>query len=167
MIESKRKEEISLSYLNAICAFVGIGVTVNKHDDDGIDVFLQKIISLQSGGKLNTNITAQLKSTSQQLVETDEIIKYQLKVKNYNDLCRKSTSQQLLFVLVLPNKEAEWIKHNVDELVIKKCMYWVDLSNNTESTNVDNITIELSKKNYVSSETLIQIFKKVAGEGHL
>ena len=167
MIESKRKEEISLSYLNAICAFVGIGVTVNKHDDDGIDVFLQKIISLQSGGKLNTNITAQLKSTSQQLVETDEIIRYQLKVKNYNDLCRKSTSQQLLFVLVLPNEEAEWIKHNVDELVIKKCMYWVDLSNNTESTNVDNITIELSKKNYVSSETLIQIFEKVAEEGHL
>lgn len=167
MIESKRKEEISLSYLNAICAFVGIGVTVNKHDDDGIDVFLQKIISLKSGGKLNTNITAQLKSTSQQLVETDEIIRYQLKVKNYNDLCRKSTSQQLLFVLVLPKEEAEWIKHNVDELVIKKCMYWVDFSNNTESTNVDNITIELSKKNYVSSETLIQIFDKVAEEGHL
>lgn len=164
MIETKRKEEISLSYLNAICAYVGIGVSINKHDDDGIDVYLQKLITLEDGIKININITAQLKSTSRVLTETKDVVKYPLESKNYNDLCRKSTSHQLLFVLLLPNDESKWIEHSVDELIIRKCMYWVDLTNKTPTSNTDNITIEIPKDNYLNSEALIEIFENIAKE---
>jgi len=40
MIDTKRKEELSLAYLQAVCAVRGISLNYNKHDDDGIDLTL-------------------------------------------------------------------------------------------------------------------------------
>lgn len=44
MNEPKRKEEISKSYLNAICAVCGVSMEAHVHDDDGIDALLKKVI---------------------------------------------------------------------------------------------------------------------------
>ena len=59
MNESKRKEEISKSYLNTICAVNGVSMEIQTHDDDSIDVILKKIIVRTDGCKYNAHISVQ------------------------------------------------------------------------------------------------------------
>lgn len=163
MVDTKRLEELSFSYLNAICAIEGISVSPNRHDEDGIDVMLQKIMERKQG-KINVRIAAQLKSTAQTLSENGGNISYPLKVKNYNDLRARATCPQLLLVLFLPKNKSEWLEHSIEELVIRKCMYWADLSDMPDTNNVATVTVKLPKENFLGPEVLSALFEKVARE---
>jgi len=99
MIESKRKEEISKSYLNAVCAVKGIAMEPQTHDDDSIDAILKKIVHRPDGSKYNAAISVQLKSTSSGCPERGGHYSYRLKVKNYNDLRLSATMKSYLFLL--------------------------------------------------------------------
>jgi len=44
MTEPKRKEELSFSYLNALCAYGSIDFERITHDDDSRDVQIKKFI---------------------------------------------------------------------------------------------------------------------------
>ncbi|GHV28798.1 hypothetical protein FACS1894167_06810 [Synergistales bacterium] len=127
MIDTKRKEELSKSYLNAVCAVKGIAMEVQGHDDDGIDVILQKSIHRKDGHPYNARIGVQLKSTTIALKQAKGKISYPLEKKNYDDLRRPATIKPYLFLLILPKDEKEWIQQSVEELIIRKCMYWIDL----------------------------------------
>ena len=164
MIDTKRKEELSLSYLNAICAYAGIAVEPQKHDDDSIDVIIKKRITRKDGRLYSAQLAVQLKSTSMDLIEDNNSIHYSLKVKNYNDLRMQSTMQQLLFLLVLPNDENNWIQHSIEQLIIRRCMYWLSFSDTEETENTDGITLLMPKLQVVSSDTLLALLQKVAEE---
>lgn len=164
MIETKRKEELSLSYLNAICAYTGIAMERQFHDEDSVDVLIKKIIDRVDGTRYNAQLSIQLKCTSQTLVEDDESISYSLKVKNYNDIRRPSVVQHLLFVLILPNKECDWVAHSIDELIIRRCMYWVSLKGMGDTQNTETVTVKLPKTQCVSSLALIDLLQRIAEE---
>jgi len=164
MIDTRRKEELSKSYLNAVCAVKGIATNVKTHDDDGIDVILQKIMNRKDGRKYNAQISVQLKSTSSDYSEFDNSFSYPLKRKNYDDLRRPATLKSYLFLLILPKNENEWVLQSIDELMIRKCMYWADLKELPNSDNNTSVTVRFSKNNVVSSESLDNILTKIAEE---
>lgn len=97
-------------------------------------------------------------------MEYDSYFTYPLEKKNYDDLRMPSSIKSFLFVLILPKYEDEWIKHSVNELIIKKCMYWFDLKELPDSNNQTSVTLHLPKENYVSSEVLDNILFKIAEE---
>jgi len=162
MIDTKRKEEISKSYLNALCAVKGIGMDIKTHDDDGTDAMLYKVISRKSGGKIRAQIDIQLKSSSTSYTEHNGYFAYSLKKKNYDDLRMPSTNKSFLFLLILPTNESDWVTHTIKELVIKQCMYWIDLSGFPNSANSSKITVHLQKTNAVTSDVLEDFLYKVA-----
>lgn len=165
MDESKRKEEISRSYLNAICAAKGIAMEHQHHDEDGIDVILKKIIERKDGLKYNALISVQLKSSSLRYIEHDRYYSYRLNVKNYNDLRMQATIKSYLFLLVLPEIENDWVTHNIDQLIIKRCMYWLDLAGMPDTENSSTVTVDISKANIVSPEMLNEILHAIAENG--
>jgi len=167
MIDTKRKEEISKSYLNAVCAASGITMETKQHDDDGIDAILQKTIYISNGTRYNAQIGASLKSTSIDLKEDENYYHYPLKKKNYDELRMPSTVKPYLFLLVLPIEENEWLTQSIEQLVIRKCMFWLDLKELPDSDNSSNVTVLLPKTNIVSSETLDEMLKKDAEEALL
>ena len=128
MIDNLRKEDLSLSYLSAVCAYKGIAVELQRHDEDSIDVIIKKTIKRNNGNDFVTLLSVQLKATSQTLVENDGGFSYPLPIKNYNDLRKDSTVPMMLCVLRLPDKEEEWVTHSVKELILRNCMYWCDLT---------------------------------------
>jgi hypothetical protein len=164
MIETKRKEEISKSYLNAVCATKGISMTIETHDDDGIDVTLSKTIKKTDGSDYGVRMGVQLKSTSFEYKETNDFLFYPLKKKNYDDLRRSSSIKSFLFILILPEKETDWINQSIDQLVIKKCMYWFDLNNLPNSDNNTSVSVHIPKSQYVSPDVLEDILIKIAEE---
>jgi len=165
MTETKRKEELNFSYLNALCAYASIDLTSIKQDDDSRDVEIKKWIILKNGTKIHSSLYIQLKSTSVELRENDAYISYPLKIKNYNDLTAPSTTPIILALFILPKDENEWLKHTIDELTIKKCMYWIDLSKYKPVDNEETITIHIPKCQFVNCEVLLNLLQKVAEEG--
>ena len=164
MTDSKRKEELSLSYLHAICAMNGISMEPQAHDDDSVDVILKKVYLRSDNSKYNAQISVQLKSTSSGYIDNAFYFSYPLKKKNYDDLRMPATIKPFLFILILPENETDWVLHNVEELILKKCMYWLDLKELPDCGNVSSVTVNFQKSNYISPETLDTILKNIAEE---
>lgn len=106
------KEDISISYISALCAYAGIAYEIVRHDEDSTDGILNKRILLGENRKFNAELGIQLKCTSSPSQYTDhgDTLTYKLKVKNYNDLCLPSTTPIILGLLKLPENEELWVK---------------------------------------------------------
>lgn len=167
MIETLRKEELSLSYLNAVCAYKGIAVERQSHDEDSIDVIIKKTIKRNSGNDFVTLLNVQLKATSQILVENEIDFSYPLPIKNYNDLRKDSAVPMMLCVLRLPKREEEWVTHSVNELILRNCMYWCDLTKLPDSDNTANVSIRIPWENTLTPDKALELMQRVAETGSL
>ena len=161
MIDTVRKEELSRSYINAICAYKGIAVEFQRHDDDSIDAILKTTLT-RNGGPFVAQINVQLKATSQQLVEDKTGFSFPLPIKNFEDLRKASSVPMMLCVLRLPDKEEDWVTHTVNELILRNCMYWCDLTKLPNTINTTNVTIHIPWKNTLTPENALSLMKKVA-----
>ena len=56
---SKRKEDISISYISALCAYAGIAYEIVRHDDDSTDGILRKRILLDGHRKFDAELRIQ------------------------------------------------------------------------------------------------------------
>ncbi len=160
------KEDISISYISALCAYAGIAYEIVRHDADSTDGILKKRILLGGNRKFNAELRIQLKCTSSPSQYTDhgDTLTYKLKVKNYNDLCLPSTTPIILGLLILPEKEKLWVNWTEDELLIKGCMYWAEFSKETESSNEGTVSVKINKKNVINVESLQNILEMIAKE---
>ena len=165
----KIKEDLSVCYLKTIAAVNGIALENITHDEDSVDVIIKKVIQMSSSRRFNSQISVQLKSTSsksQYNIKENEII-YKLKVKNYNDLCIAATMPSMLALLILSEKEEEWINWATNELMINGKMYWLSLQSNKLTENNDSISIKIPKENILNNVTIEQLIEKAAKEGVL
>lgn len=165
MISSNQMEDIHISYISALCASAGMSYDTQRHDDDSTDGIIKKRIKLPNAS-VDASLRIQLKSTHSHSLykEQDEAIKYTLKVKNYNDLCRKATTPIILGLLILPDNEEQWVQCNLEELLIKGRMYWADFSRSPESENANSVTVNIPKTNIVNKEFLLEALSKIAKE---
>lgn len=160
------KEDISISYISALCAYAGIAYEIVRHDEDSTDGILKKRVFLDGKRKLDVILRIQLKCTSSpsQYTDNGDTLTYKLKVKNYNDLCLPATTPIVLGLLILPENEKLWINWTEEELLIKGCMYWAEFSRETESNNKGTVSVKINKKNVVNAENLQNIFELIAKE---
>ena len=166
MTESIRKEEISMSYLAALCADAGIDFERMRHDSDSSDVIIKKEIKIGEAPFLSS-VRFQLKATSSvsQYSETEQAIQYKLKVKNYNDLCKQGTIPSYLALLILPDDEKEWVKWSEQDLLMKARMYALDFNGLSESDNEYTVGVELDKNNQINKKLLMTILENAVEGG--
>ncbi len=167
MNEKLFEEDLSISYLRAIAAQAQVTFELNHRDEDSKDVDLKQQTVNDSGEPFNVEFSVQLKATYTLDDETSDSIKYPLRVKNYNDLCQKGCTDIILCLLVLPKDPSEWVNQTPNDLILKRCMYWVSLKGKSPSSNTTTVTIDIPKKNIMSVETLKQMIHKIANEGGL
>lgn len=167
MIEEHIKESLSLRYIELIAAFNGYK-TSSSYPDYGTDLEIKEVdfrIENQHKRYLETGreLKFQLKATTENsIVIEDEIIKYDLNSSTYNDLLkRKNTKSPLILILfVLPSDKTNWLNISDNELITRKCAYWF-FPDKTEllTTNSATKRIFINKKNFISNETLNQLFE--------
>ena len=167
MNEKIFEEDLSISYLRAIAAKAQVEVEVKRRDSSSKDVELSKEVTTDAGNQFIVNLYVQLKTTysRHEYKEKDDIIKYKLKSKNYNDLCKPSTNLTILALLILPKDKAEWVIQTEEELKVKHCMYWLYLKNKKFSKCVSSVTVDIPKRQILSAETLNKIFYDIANKG--
>src|SRR5438128_612267 len=124
---NQRQEGLSRAYVRAIAAQAG-ALCCEPIQDFGIDIFLRGLERRdQQYLDIGPQLDVQLRSTMRAEVR-DEVIVYDLDVRTYNLLRTESSDRpRILVLLVLPADEAQWLSQSVEELVLRRCAYWMSL----------------------------------------
>lgn len=156
MTEQHIKEDLSLAYVQAICAKAGMSLNIRSRDYgiDGTiyDIYYSKHLNTyrESGFALDF----QLKSTVTAIINDDEVI-YDLEVKNYRDLIETNMGHSRILILyVLPRNEEEWITFSKEETILKGCAYWCSLKGKEDVANTKKIRIRISNKQRLTVDEL-------------
>jgi hypothetical protein len=125
---NQRQEALSRAYVRAVAARTGV-ICVESTQDFGIDLFL-RAVSVRDGEYADTGpqLDVQLKSTMRAALRDAQVI-YDLEVRAYNVLREAAVAPipRILVLMVLPEDESQWTTQTVDELVLRRCAYWLSL----------------------------------------
>jgi len=101
-------------------------------------------------------IDVQLKSTTR-AIATDREIKYDLDVRAYDQLRRTDNILRLFVLLVLPEDEADWVVQSDEELLLRKCAYWLVLRGGLDVQSVSTVRVSIPRENLLTANALLEI----------
>jgi hypothetical protein len=163
MFITTQKEEFSYAYISAVASVAGYSFQIAPRPLDlvGVDVTITGLVS--PGSRRRIRLDLQLKCTSQDLLN-NEVIKYPLEIKNYNELRNTNPDDDplLLVVFLVPEKVEHWLQQTETELCLKRCAYWISLRDQASSTNQTNVTVYLPRQNVFSVDALKTFMQKIA-----
>jgi hypothetical protein len=159
------ESELSYAYLHAVASRAGLicEVTGRHSDDAGVDAVL-RVRGRLAQDSILTQFTAdvQLKATRQPPVLENDRFQYRIKRKNYDDLRSTMTgAPQLLIVLYLPDDETQWLEHDEDRLLARKCAYWGSLREAPEIDQGSQV-ISIPKSNVLSVDGLRDLMTRLS-----
>jgi hypothetical protein len=96
-----------------------------------------------------------LKSTTRAEEREAKVI-HDLEVRAYNLLREPIVlgSSRILVLLVLPEDETQWTTQTVEELILRRCAYWMSLCGAEPTTAHTTVRIAIPRTNVFSSEAL-------------
>jgi hypothetical protein len=144
---SQRKEQFSRTYVRAVACVAGYTIYQPEVDDDSVDLG----IAGRAFGAVPRppRIELQLKCTADDVIRGDYIA-FPLKRKNYDDLRLRDIDlvvPRILVVVRVPESEGEWLHQTEDELLMRRCGYWVSLSGQPKTANRTSVTVQLPRSN--------------------
>ena len=160
---NQRKKEFSQAYVQAVAAVAGLTHSVDSVDDDSIDMRLSAASSYIVRAP---RLEAQLKCTQDQDFE-DGFLKYDLKLKNYEDLSVDCSVPRILVVVVVPPTIEEWLLHDEHSMALHHCGYWVSLANRPPTTNESSVRVRLPRHQIFNVAGLLDIMHKISREESL
>lgn len=125
-----REEALSKAYAHCVAAAAGYTTAVYDYDRSGNDLLIQ------AGGEFSPMLALQLKATVnlRPLRTTGgEIFSFRLKAANYEWLRNSSQVPRLLVVLDMPQAEEDWVAITAEQLVMRRCAYWLNLHGSSPS----------------------------------
>lgn len=166
-------EEISKSFLETIANRQGFFNSTSR--DYGTDLTIRKANLCPVRRRYLTTgkaIDIQIKAVSQKYVRhyddpSKAYIKYDLEVKNYNDLIVRANENGafiplILAIFVMPEDHSEWLTLNEEELILKKCAFYYQIPSGTEPTsNSTTIVIEIPRTNKIGLDFYTNIFNSL------
>ncbi len=166
--ENNIKSELSYAYLHAVAARAGMSCDVSgRHaDGDGVDAVLRVRERLADDSTLlNFAVDVQLKATSRSPPLQEGRYSHALTVPHYDKLRIQEVSPpRLLFVLFLPADPEQWLTHSEDELVARRCAYWVSLWGAPASANDGKQTVYIPARNALSVASLRALMTRLSRE---
>ncbi len=166
MDPQKQKEEFQYAYVCALAAHAGLNRGDFRIDDDSIDITFQAKGGF--GGKLRSPmIQIQLKCSSQDLIVGD-VIKFPLKIKNYDDLRGDDVVvPRYLAVLLVPDDVTHWIASHDNHIALFKSCHWLSLRDYGPTVNEVSVTVDVPIEQRLTSATLWQMMDRASAGGAL
>ncbi len=162
MTETDIMEELSKGYLEVIASRSGYFNAFQR--DYGTDLTIRKAKVCPVRKRYLTTgkaIDIQVKAVSETyVIDYDDPlkkdIKYDLEVKNYNDLIDRANEKGayiplILVVFIIPADKSKWIELTSDELMVRKCAFWFQIPvGASHSKNKTTVRIEIPKTNRIA-----------------
>lgn len=162
MARTSQQECFGDVFLLAVAAVAGCAISQRRPDDDSIDWTLScKLLSRRP------KLDVQMKTMSAD-PGNGETIRYRLKKKNYNDLILTNLLAPRVLVLVtLPTNMDDWLSLTAEQLVLRRCGYWVSLAGEPQRDNEVSVTVSIPRQNLLTPEAVSQIMKTINEGGAL
>lgn len=156
------KETLSRAYVTSVAASMGLSVEGIAMDRDSIDCVIRSRKKFSEDALVEkATLELQLKATSrQELVVEDNYIKFSLPMKNYNDLRATSLSPRLLVIYLMPQERVDWVRIDIEQIVLKKCAYWYSLKGHPDIQNTASTTIQIPMTQVFDATQLRELFIK-------
>lgn len=167
-----RMEDMSIAYLQAICAKNGYEIWNAKHDNDCVDCQVScNGFPLDDPACIMCSpiVSVQLKASyaGVQILPTGDV-QYDIPVRNYNYLVSTNrTIPYILILLVMHQNENLWIEHNIDYLKLTKCAYWACLKGQEPTRNRATQRIVIPSTNVLTPDSLKEIMVKISKQQEL
>jgi hypothetical protein len=162
--DNKIKEEINIAYVLSVAAIKSFSTEITRIDLDSIDASINYNGYITPESTLySPSIKLQLKATSSADIH-GTTIHFPLSIKNYEDLRARTANPRLLVILCLPEGKTNWINHSVDQLILKKCAYYLSLKDAPATKNETSVTVHVPMTNVFSPETLYDLMVKTSKE---
>lgn len=167
--ENMAKEWISISYVQAIAAQVGLNIN-DVRWDDGVDLNIGSTKPVVQGFTMrNLWVSLQLKATEHWEV-ADGFIKFFLKQSNYDQLRAPSITRQYLVLYTLPCNKGRpwWIQQQPEHVDFASRAFFLDLLNAAELTPRKNgrkrtgKTVQIPITNRLTAHSLHKLYSEAA-----
>ena len=141
--------------------------------DSGVDLqvlFTYKRQEPNGSYRYSTNgdkLDIQLKSTTEsKIIINNNLIKYDLKLKNYNDIIYRrnfySYNPFILILFILPDSINNWIKCEIDHVKLYKTAFWFYPDNSYQmSNNKKKVRIRIPLVNKLDLDCFTYIFNQI------
>ncbi len=155
--ENDIREGLSYAYFHAVVTRAGFAcqTTARTIDAMAIDAFVKAREKLATDSVL-TDITAQfqLKATSTPPTLNGGKYSFRIDRDQYDKLREPSGVHAIpLALLILPEDNAEWLSHDENGLISRRCAYWVSLQK-APASSAQKPTIYIPQVNVFSGQSL-------------
>jgi len=159
-----KKEQFANAYVRAVAAVSGYTCYKPEPDTDSVDWGIAAIGG--NGTRRSPRLELQLKCTAHGSFGDDNCLHYPLKLKNYNDL-RPSNLMvpRLLVVVTIPEDISDWLVQSEDQMILRRCGYWLSLKGLPDTTNENKVTVPLPRSNIFSVESLNAMMSRIENGG--
>lgn len=161
------EEQLSIAYVHAVCARAALSWQCKPRlaDNNGIDGEITgwPPLGKNDGYLKQADLHVQLKATKQQVKQSATHFSYPMKsVAQYDDLRETNLgTAKILVVLLLPKNSDEWLSHTHEQLLLKKCAYWVSLRGAAPSTNTSGQTVYIPKSQPFNVEEVRELASRL------
>ncbi|HYT90311.1 MAG TPA: DUF4365 domain-containing protein [Gemmataceae bacterium] len=162
---NQRQEALSRAYVRAIAAQAGV-ICGELGQDYGIDMYLRTVpVMGQRYIDMGDQLDLQLKSSTRPRVSETEVV-HDLEVRAY-DVLRATTlgCPRLLVLLVLPEDESQWLSQSVEELILRRCAFWMSLRGAPATPNQATIRISIPGTNLFSVDAVRRLMQQLSEGG--
>lgn len=164
MDPNRQKEEFSRAHVQAVAACAGFAHSTPSVDDDSVDMALHQA---GGGGTIRSpRQDLQLKCTAAAMPASD-VFPFSIKIRNHDDLREaRVLVPRILVVVIVPPDPAEWLVHGPEELVSRRCAFWIGLRGRAPSEHETTQSAPLSRARPFTVQSLRSMMDRI-GKGGL
>lgn len=160
------ESRLSFAYLHAVASHAGYvcRAAMPEEDKEGIDAVLTAYGAFPDTWKTQVTINVQLKATVKVPFDDGTSLSYFIdKVRRYDKLRADHREPvRVLIVLFLPAAHADWLECGEEQLILKRCAYWVSLRGAPPSDNNSGQTVKIPKAQRFSVQNLQALVGRLA-----
>src|ERR1041385_5016620 len=157
---TEQMQQLSFAYVHAVASKAGYACQETRVDDDSVDLTISARGLVGDKAILRSpKLDLQVKSTCG--LWRTALIPFRLGMENYNDLRGDTHVPRLLVVLALPEKRSQWIEQTEDEMISRRCAYWVSL-HGARDVSKSSITVYIPRTNQFTAAALRSLMRKIA-----
>lgn len=109
----------------------------------------------------------QLKCTFQEVLQEDGL-RFSLNIKNYNDLRLTDIMvPRILVVFLVPPDIEDWLVQTEEEMIIRRCGYWVSLLGAPATNNSTGVSVDIPRDNMFNADSLTAMMHQIHNGGNL
>lgn len=161
-------EDLSTAYIQALSVKAGysFAITDRRRDNHGIDVEIEPYCPyapVTGQIRRKPKLMIQLKATYSHNFNSNGSISFPLDVDDYIELSHNESS--ILALYILPPDQNHWVLHSENELITKKCAYWLYLytpyTSQPDPLNSSTISVQVNKTHILCADTINQMIENI------